>query len=688
MPDICIIYFNQIVMENKGREKLAQNKGPNNSDNFEKLFDEISDSLFLHDFEGNILKVNKSACVCLGYTSEELCSMNIRDLASAGLLDSLDDKLTSLLKNKRVSFEAIHITKNGVEIPVAITSKIIGLDNRSLILSSAVDITFRKRFEDELIESRNHAEEKEAELKAIFNNSPASIFVFDENMRILRVNRKGLTKFHIKDTLLENQRLGDIINCVNTKNNTLKCGSSKPCSTCKLYDVFTRTVDEGESFTKEEVQISFKKNKKIIEKTVLVSTSLLKRNGKAAFLATIDDISRRKKMERELIKAKEKAEESEKLKTAFLNNLSHEIRTPLNGILGFIDFFADENYNFSAGQKQEFIEIMNKSGERLINTVNNLVEISKLDSGIMKLNKEKFNFSKVLEVFILEQRHRFENPNIEFIYEIDPDLENEEISTDKLKLLQALKNLIDNAFKFTFEGQVKLIIKRDDKDIHISVEDNGIGIAPEHHTAIFEPFWQVENNMERVFEGNGLGLSIAKKLINSLGSALNVKSDNGKGSVFSFVLPGMLEMKKKVNGFDSAGYENVSPLAGKTILIAEDEVVNYLYLEAVLSKLNCNLIHAFNGKEAVDIVTQNPNINLVLMDLKMPVMDGYEATSKIKSIRNNIPVIAQSAYVSNGENEKAIEAGCSDYLSKPINKKLLFDLILKHIDMSVLEAVR
>lgn len=651
----------------------------NKAKKFELLFEEISEALFLHDFEGSIIKANTSACKCLGFTPDELRKMNILTIGSTDLIQEYDDNFKRLVIEKRIRFETKHFTKNKKEIPVEVTSTIIIVGNKETILSSVRDLSISKNFENQLIEARKSAEDSEAELKSVFDNSPASIFLFDEQMHILRVNREGLFQFQIKETDFQNKRLGDIINCINTKNRTIKCGSNGACSTCKLNNIFNSTVNAGKSYTKEEVQIAIQGNDSVIEKTVLVSTSLLKRNGHSVFLATIDDVTKRKKMEQELILARDKAEESDRLKTAFIRNLSHEIRTPLNGILGFIDFFAEDKYQLPAEKRMKFIEIIHKSGQRLINTVDQLVEISEMDSGIMKLNVEPFYIKEVFDLFVMEQKQYFKNSKINFVYQIDPALKNQEIITDKLKLIQVAKHLLNNAFKFTSEGTVKLIIQNKNNNLTLSVEDTGIGIDSKFHQIIYNPFWQVENNIPQAYDGTGLGLTISKKLVTSLGGELCIKSALGIGSTFYFSLPGTIQIIPNSAHLNPNNFENKSNLKGKTILIAEDELLNYLYLEAILLNENCKLLHAFNGQEALNLVMQNPHIDLVLMDLKMPVMDGFEATARIKEIRKNIPIIAQSAYVLNGEEERALETGCNDYLSKPLNKDELISVISQYL---------
>lgn len=395
------------------------------------------------------------------------------------------------------------------------------------------------------------------------------------------------------------------------------------------------------------------------------------------YLVTMDDITRRKQMELELLSAMEKAEQSEKLKTAFLHNISHEIRTPLNGILGFIDFFEED---LDKKDREYFIQIMRKSSDRLLNTVNNIIEASKLDSGIVELKKERFNLKEVISNFNAEMAEKYSNPAIQYIFNLETGEEPLMIETDRSKLLQILANLVDNAYKFTSEGYIKLTIKQRDAALVIDVEDSGIGIKEEDREIIFEPFRQVNISLNRNFEGNGLGLTISKRLVHFLNGSLTVGNSEQKGAKFTCTIPNAIVNTK--TKFEIKHNRNMNELLeGKKILIAEDDFTNYLYLKTVLSKAGCQLMHVTNGSEAFKICNNGNIPDLVIMDLKMPVMDGFEATKRIKAIHGNIPIIAHSAYVLNDEKEKAIAMGCCDFIPKPVTQNQLLEIVYRHLNL-------
>jgi len=665
-------------MENNRKELRIQTNNINKTKKFGVLFEEMTEALFLHDFNGDIKKVNKKACESLGITSESLETMNISNFISDEIINSFQQELIKRIKEKQYRYEAHYFNSDQTFVPIEITSKPVKLGKKRMMLTSFRDISIRKYYESQLLESKKQAENNQDELMLIFNNSPSSIFLFDENMNILRVNEKAIKKFNISSSEIKNRKIGDLINCTKTDCNSVQCGSAQICDLCKLSNIFKETTT-GKNFTKEEIQISIQEENSIVLKTVLVSTSFLKKNGHSVFLATLDDITKRKEMELELLAAKEKAEESEKLKSAFIKNLNHEIRTPLNGILGIVSLFSDDNCEFSSHEKKEFNKALNQSSDRLIKTISDLVQISKLDCGEVKIKKERFDLKNALDLFIKEQRLKFQNPEIKLSYQFDLGLENLIINTDKSKLFEVLENLINNAFKFTTKGFIKIKAQVYNEDLEISVEDSGIGIETKFHHLIFKPFWQVQKDINRHFEGSGLGLAVSQKIVNNLGGVLLMKSDIGSGSTFTIKIPKTINLISFPIGSTTKAVAKSVSLEGKTILICEDEISNYIYLKTVLLNKKCKVIHAVNGLEAVKLFKANTDIDMVLMDLKMPEMNGLEATIKIKEIRKDIPIIAQSAYVLNGEKKKAIEAGCIECLNKPINKTMLIYTIEKHL---------
>ena len=389
------------------------------------------------------------------------------------------------------------------------------------------------------------------------------------------------------------------------------------------------------------------------------------------------DITNRKKAETEIIKAKEKAEESNRLKTEFLNNMSHEIRTPLNGILGFSELLSSQNLTHE--KRNNFIKIIQNSGQQLLTIINDILEISELETKQVTVKEEKVVLNNVLfELFSIFDKKAYDNRTPLYLKNNHSDSEST-ILIDKSKLIKILSNLLDNAIKYTNEGNIEfgynIIDFEKAKAIELYVKDTGIGIHQDKHKIIFERFSQGENEITKKTGGLGLGLSIAKENTELLGGKISLVSKKWKGATFFVTIP----YKPYLNSVSNVSKNNEDKLL---ILIAEDEEVNYLFLEILLKEqlqLNCELIHAKNGQEAVQFFELNPAINYVLMDIKMPKMNGYEATQKIKELNPSIPVIAQTAYSTKEDKKKALNAGCDDFLSKPIKKEALQQVLTTYI---------
>lgn len=389
------------------------------------------------------------------------------------------------------------------------------------------------------------------------------------------------------------------------------------------------------------------------------------------------DITERKRADEELKKAKERAEESDKLKTAFLNNMQHEIRTPLNGILGFMELLNNKDVD---SQKREFyMRIIRQSSHQLLSIIDDIINIATIEAGQEKLRETPTSVTQVLQTVYEQFRNKAEAKQINFNYRVKLNQHQSMVITDEVKLTQVLNNLVNNAIKFTDEGNVEIVCTLEEEQLHFSVKDTGIGIAPEFHNLIFERFRQVNLNSVREHSGNGLGLAISKAYIELMGGRIELESELRKGSHFSFVIPykpvsrTSASIGQPLPVMIDKGLEKI-----KTILIAEDEYSNLLLIKILLEKFNLEILHAGTGQEAVKYCQENPAIDLVLMDLKMPGMDGFDATRVIKKQRPEVPVIALSAYTLDTEKEKAMAAGCDDYLSKPLSKQDLYNMLFKY----------
>jgi hypothetical protein len=380
---------------------------------------------------------------------------------------------------------------------------------------------------------------------------------------------------------------------------------------------------------------------------------------------------------KELIHAREKAEESDRLKTAFLANMSHEIRTPMNGILGFTNLLKTPQ--LLGDEKDKYIQIIEKSGKRLLNTINDIVDIAKIEAGQVEVVKRKVHLNRILDeqynFFYQEARAK----GLDFNYKPSlPDKESH-IVTDQHKLESVMINLIKNAIKYTEAGSISFgytIKTLEGKDVvEFYVRDTGIGIPAGRTEAIFNRFEQADIDDTRAFEGSGLGLAISKSYIEMLGGYIGLSSKEGEGSSFTFSIPYLTPDQKTSSIEDNTKKEKKTSLKKLSVIVAENDETSTMLFKTIFEGTFHKATFTTNGKETVNKCRENPDTDIIFMDIKMPVMNGYEATRKIREFNSNVIIIAQTAYGLLGDKEKAINAGCNDYISKPIKKEVLFEKI-------------
>lgn len=387
----------------------------------------------------------------------------------------------------------------------------------------------------------------------------------------------------------------------------------------------------------------------------------------------------RQKREQDLIWAKEKAEESDLLKSAFLANMSHEIRTPMNGILGFTNLLKEPK--LSGEEKEQYVDIILQSGERMLGTIDDIISISKLESGTMEVKWESFEINKHLDYFYKFFKPEATAKGLDLKINKTKSDENSTIKADKEKINAVLSNLIKNAIKYTPTGSVEFNYQLRDNEVEFIIRDTGIGIDKKRQKAVFERFVQEDFSSTKPYEGAGLGLAISKGYVEMMGGTIGVESEKGKGSKFYFTLPVHVNKsnpEKQQESDEEQQDENESILNTLSVLVAEDDETVRSYIKALLAKKCKELVFAVNGKEAVDLFIEHNGFDVVLMDIKMPVMDGFSATIKIKQFDENAFIIAQTAYVLEVDKQKALAAGCDGYLTKPLKKELLIEKITEH----------
>lgn len=412
--------------------------------------------------------------------------------------------------------------------------------------------------------------------------------------------------------------------------------------------------------------------------SAIISPILDKRGNITHYIGIQEDITEKKRLHQNLIKANEKAEESDRLKTAFIHNISHEVRTPMNAIIGFSSLLSEDR--FDVEEKMEFITNIQSSAHELLGIITDIIAISSIETGQEKAYFSTFDITEMASELVSRWQQRAKAAKLQFFANLPPP--GHFINTDRAKLQQMLNHLISNAIKFTPSGAVGLSIEQKGDSWHFSVSDTGIGIPPELHKKVFERFFKIEGGKVEFYRGMGLGLSLSKAYADLLGITINLSSKPGEGSVFSFELPaqGQSSTASAIANKTFQRIDEKDTLASKPlILLAEDEEYNYELLHHLLRRNGYELKWVRNGQDAVDFCRDKPELALVLMDLKLPVIDGFEATRQIKQMRPELPVIAYTAYSGEAEHKMALDAGCSDLLAKPVRLSLVLETIGRYV---------
>jgi signal transduction histidine kinase/CheY-like chemotaxis protein len=377
----------------------------------------------------------------------------------------------------------------------------------------------------------------------------------------------------------------------------------------------------------------------------------------------------------ELQKAKEIAEQSNSLKTEFLHNISHEIRTPMNGIVGFAELLANEC--FDDEKRKFYTKIIIDSSQNLLNIIDNIIEISKLETKQISITETETNINTTLDYIYNVFSLRSKQNNIPLFLKKNINENHSLIFIDNLKLQKVLTNIVDNAFKYTNSGYIELGNNIIENKLHIYIKDTGVGISSSLQNIIFERFKQTKDNVNKKTDGIGLGLAIAKENIELMNGEITVKSELNQGTIFTIILP-----YKPINNIFPQIQE--SKISEKYILVAEDEDVNYLFVELLIKKRypEIKIIHAKNGSEAVDECKKDNNIFLVFLDIKMPILNGFDAAIEILKINNKLPLVALTAYNNDEDRFLADKIGFTDFIPKPIDKIKFYNLINKLLKIS------
>lgn len=624
------------------------------------LADNSGDVIFTLDLELNCTYASPAVAQLLGLDQDEAMKQYLSERLTPASLqralkvfaDILSDKSSNPKNPARqwlVELEAIRKDQTTIWTEVK-ASQILDQNNNPIgILGVTRDISRRKFISDEL-----------RKLSRAVEQSPVLIVITDTQGNIEYVNPKftEITGYTLTEVLGKNTSI-------------LKSGNTP----AHEYENLWGTIKSGSEW-KGEFQNKRKDGSLYWESASI--TSIKNDEGEIThFLAVKSDITEKKNIFNELVIAKEKAEESNRLKTAFLQNMSHEFRTPMNGILGFIGLL--KNPNLTGDDHIKYIEIVEESGQRLLTTINDLIEISKIEAGTVEISLDEVNVGDVLQnmynFFIPEVKKK------ELLLDVSSSYvgKSKYVRTDRRKLEGILINLINNALKFTDEGSIEFGCFEEDNCLVFYVKDTGVGIPADKQEVIFDRFIQADLSNTRGYEGSGLGLSISKAYAESLGGKMWLESAENKGTTFYFSIPSHTENSSLLTPPEKETKRAVKFNSKMKILIADDDKISLMLLENILAEYNITTIHVRNGADAVVAFRNIPDFSLILMDIKMPVLDGLEATQMIREFDKNIPIIAQTAFAYSSDKAKALEAGCNDYILKPIVEDDLIELIERYV---------
>ncbi len=527
------------------------------------------------------------------------------------------------------------------------------------VVGLSVDVTEQKKAEEAVALERVYFQQ-------LFQSAAEGILLLDNNQRVIKINSEFTHIFGFTEEEIAGEPILQHI---------------VPESLVSESNSIFGKLKEGGAVSFETLRRS--KNGSMVNVSLLAKPIFFKGEQIAVYVI-YRDITARKRTEEEitkknqeielqniaLFKAKERAEESDRLKSAFLANMSHEIRTPMNGIIGFSQLLSDEELTYQ--ERSQYIEIIQNNGKQLLSIINDLIDISRIESNQVTITPVETNINLLLTEVYLSFELTAANQGLKLALTHTLSELDTFILVDKGRLKQVITNLLSNSFKFTLDGNITFGCTIKDTFIEFFVKDTGIGIQQKDQQLIFDRFTQVETEISRQFGGTGLGLSISRSLVTLMGGTMWLESEIGKGTTFLFTIP-LLRANNRMNthtDMSNIPHELVVN-SDKNVLIVDDDLVNRLLLVELLDNPRINLLHAKNGAEAVNLVDSG-SIDLVLMDIKMPVMDGIEATKMIRKNGGEMPIVAQSAYAQTLDIVRALEAGCTDYVTKPIDANDLF----------------
>ena len=549
------------------------------------------------------------------------------------------------------------VNRDLIEVTIGFYSKLAGLIS-SLSYSKiklSRTLTGYKHLEEEL----NHSN---ALMKYIIEHTRSAVAVHDKDLRYIYVSQRYIDDYKVESKDIIGKHHYDVFPDLPQKWRDVHQKALKGEIVSAEDDSYVRE-DGSVEWTRWECRPWYEKDDSI-----------------GGIIVYTEVITERKRAEKELLMAKEKAEESDRLKSAFLANMSHEIRTPMNGILGFAELLKKPY--LKGDEQQKYISVIESSGKRMLNIINDIIDISKIEAGYVELNMNDSNINEVIEHIHAFFKPQADKKQIELSYTTRLPAREAVVKTDQEKIYAVLTNLVSNAIKYTEKGEIELgynmVEAHGRASLQCYVKDTGIGVPKDRQEAIFKRFVQADIEDKMAKQGAGLGLAISRAYVDMLGGKMWVESEEGIGSAFYFTVPYHTQPEKESIGQQHVQPERNGDIRKLKILVVEDDEVSEMLMDETVRLFSKETLKARTGVEAIQACRDNPDIDLILMDIRMPDMDGYEATTQIRAFNKDVIIIAQTAYGLAGDRQKAMDAGCNDYVSKPIEQDKLLVLIKKY----------
>ncbi|HEX2934694.1 MAG TPA: PAS domain S-box protein [Bacteroidales bacterium] len=642
------VAINEDISERKtGEQKLLESE-----QRYRSIFNDNHSVMIVIDPKTcDIVDANMAALKFYGYSLEQFVKLKLYHINTLSK-EMVEEEMRMALANQKSYFQFKHRLANGKIRDVETYSGRVVLNNQVRIYSIIHDITLQKKMELEL--ARNQERLIRAEQVAQFGNWEC---YFNEQLVFLSIGARMIYGFAEEQAVYSQDQLFEL---------------ALPEYQDYLYKALDNLIQNNVPFD-VEYKILRPHDGKILD---IYSKAEYNRDSNTVF-AIIQNITKLKNTENELLHAKQRAEESDKLKSAFLANMSHEIRTPMNGILGFVEMLSREN--ISTDKRKHYADIIIQSTQQLLSIVNDILDLSKIETGQIQISNEIVSLNHLFDEVYMMFRPKAAEKGIELKNLLDHSGVLM-VRTDRMRLTQVMTNLVSNALKFTKEGHIHFGTELVDDQLQFSVEDTGIGISYENQHRLFGRFQQANDDISRYYGGTGLGLAISKSLVELLGGSIWFTSEPQKGTTFFFTIPYSAVSIKNLEARTGVQDRRQSlKFDNATILVAEDEEINFQFVKESFDGFPVKIIRAINGLEAVDICRSTPDIDIILMDIKMPLMNGYEALNIIKTFRPELPVVALTAYAMVEDRDRALEQGCVAYLSKPVKQKDLLEIINQHV---------